>query len=110
MAVQKCYDLVLWLLQRIESFPRTHRFTVGDRLAAAALDVLENLLAAAYTREKRALLEAANLRLHRLRMLVRLAKDLRLLSLGGYEYAAEHADEVGRLLGGWLRSRREPAS
>lgn len=110
VAVQKAYDLVLWLMQRIERFPRGYRFTVGDRLATAALELLENLVAAAYTRDKRALLEAANLRLHRVRILVRLGKDLKLLSLGSYEYAAEQADEVGRLLGGWLRSRRGEAT
>jgi Carboxypeptidase regulatory-like domain len=36
VAVQKCYDLVLWLLQRIEKFPRGHRFTVGDPASAIA--------------------------------------------------------------------------
>jgi len=105
VAVQKCYDLVLYLLQRIEKFPRAHKFTVGDRLAAAVLDVLEDLVAAAYSRDKRELLGRANLRLHRVRFLVRLAKDLRALPLGSYEHAAERIDEVGRLVGGWRRSR-----
>ncbi len=105
VAVQKCYDLVLWMLQHVEKFPRSHRFTVGDRLASAALDVLEDLVAAAYSRDKRALLERANLKLHRVRILTRLAKDLRVLPLGSYEHAAERTDEVGRLVGGWLRSR-----
>ncbi len=105
VAVQKCYDLVLYLLQRAEKFPRAHKFTVGDRLAEAAMDVLENLVAAAYSRDKTALLERANLRLHRVRFLVRLAKDLRALPLGSYEHASERIDEVGRLIGGWRRSR-----
>jgi len=105
VAVLKCYDLALYLMQRIEKFPRSHKFTLGDRLAAAVLDVLEDLVAAAYSRDKRALLERANLRLHRVRFLVRLAKDLRALPLGSYEHASEHIDEVGRLVGGWLRSR-----
>ncbi|NOZ80026.1 MAG: four helix bundle protein [Acidobacteria bacterium] len=65
VAVQKCYDLVLYLLQRVEKFPRAQKFTVGDRLAEAAMDVLEDLVAAAYSRDKRELLERANLRLHR---------------------------------------------
>ncbi len=86
VAVQKWYDVVLYLLQRIETFPRNHKFTVGDRLAEAALDVLEDLVAAAYSHEKRALLERANLRLHRVRFLVRLAKDLKALTLGSYEH------------------------
>lgn len=86
VTVQKCYDLVLDLMQRIEKFPRSQRFTIGDRLAEAALDVLEDLSVAAYSREKRRLLERANLRLHRLRILTRLAKDLRALPIGSYEH------------------------
>jgi hypothetical protein len=105
VAVQKCYDLVLWLLQVIEKFPRSHRFTVGDRLATAALDVLEDLVTAAYSRSKREQLERANQRLHRVRFLTRLSKDLKILSHRSYEVAAERTDEVGRLIGGWLRSR-----
>ncbi len=34
VAAQKCHDLLLYLLQRVECFPRSQRFTVGDRLAA----------------------------------------------------------------------------
>jgi len=105
VAVQKCYDLVLYLLRRVEKYPRAQKFTVGDRLAEAAMDVLEDLVAAAYSRDKRELLERANLRLHRVRFLVRLAKDLRALPLGAYEHASERIDEVGRLVGGWRRSR-----
>lgn len=46
VAVQKCYDLALYLMQHIEKFPRSHKFTLGDRLGAA-LDVPENLMVAA---------------------------------------------------------------
>ncbi len=106
VAVQKCYDLLLYLLQRIEKFPRGQRFTVGDRLAGAAMEALENLVSAAYSKEKREFLDQANLALHRVRFLVRLAKDLQALPLASYEFAAERVDEVGRLVGGWRRAQK----
>ncbi len=65
VAVQKCYDLVLWLMRHIERCPRSQRFTEGDRLAGAALDVLEAPVAAAYSRDKADVLERANLGLQR---------------------------------------------
>jgi len=43
VVVQSCHDLVLHLLQRIEKLARAQIFTVGDRLAEAAMDVLEEL-------------------------------------------------------------------
>ena len=44
--------------------------------------------------------------LNRLRFLLRTAKDLGLLGLEHYGFAAEHVDEIGRMVGGW---RKTPA-
>ena len=45
--VGKAYEFVLWLLPKVENFPRTHRFTMGDRLTANGLDLLTALVEAA---------------------------------------------------------------
>ena len=37
------------------------------------------------------------------RLLLRLAKDLKLLSLDAYTFAAERLDEIGRMVGGWRK-------
>jgi hypothetical protein len=68
--------------------------------------VLDLLIEAAYTRRKLALLEQANLRLQKVRFLVRLCKDRRCLSLGQYEFAARAITEIGTDLGGWIRQQR----
>ena len=34
VVVGKTYDLVLWLLPKTEKFPRSYRFSVGDRLVS----------------------------------------------------------------------------
>ncbi len=31
--ITKMYDLVIWGCQHVAKFPRSHKFTVGDRLA-----------------------------------------------------------------------------
>ena len=38
---------------------------------------------------------------------MRLAKDLQCLKVESYGFAAKAIDEIGRLVGGWLRSRPE---
>ncbi len=55
--VQKTYEFVLWLVKKVESFPKAHRFTVGERLTAHSLDLLTTLVEAAYTRNKEKNLE-----------------------------------------------------
>jgi hypothetical protein len=56
VVVGKAYDFVLWLLPKVENFPKAHRFTVGERLTANGLDLLTSLVEAAYSREKAGLL------------------------------------------------------
>ena len=31
-AVPKLYDVIVWLLGRVEKFPRSQKFTLGDRI------------------------------------------------------------------------------
>jgi len=105
LIVQKTYDLVKYLVPRIHKFPRTYRFTVGERLEGGVLDVLERLIEARYHREGRiGTLRGVNSRLQRLRYLLRLAFDFRILAARGYRHAGALMDEVGALTGAWLRS------
>lgn len=104
VVVGKAYDFALWLLPKVETFPRSHRFTIGERLSAQGLDVLVLLTEAAYSSGKDDLLTQANRKINSTRLLLRLAKDLRLLSLDGYAFAAERLDEIGRMVGGWRKS------
>ena len=52
----KWYDVVKWLLERVDSFPKNQRFVFGQRLADRAIDVLELLVEAAYSPRKADLL------------------------------------------------------
>jgi four helix bundle protein len=106
VVVARMYDLVKRLVERINGFPRSQRFVLGDRLETSGLDVLSLLVEAAYTRDKRDLLQRANLELQKLRYLTRLAKDLRLLSGSQYEHAARLTNDVGMQVGGWLKQQR----
>jgi hypothetical protein len=104
-AFTKAYDLTLWMAERMARFPAPHRHTVGTRMVTTLLDAQELLVEAHYSREKRNLLRRVNLLLERLRVLIRLAKDLRCLAPAQYEFAARAIDETGRMVGGWLRQQ-----
>ena len=105
-ALEKMYQFLLWLVPTIDKLPRARKFTLGDRIEETALDVLERLIEATYSKNAESLLRAANLGLEKLRFLFRLASDLRLIDLRRYEHAARAIDEVGRLVGGWMKTQR----
>ena len=104
--VTKAYDFALWLLPRVQDFPRSSRFVLGDRLIATMLDILEGLIEAATRHDKRQALETVSIKLDRLRVLIRLSKDLKVMNLKRYEFAAGALTELGAMLGGWLKQQR----
>jgi hypothetical protein len=99
----KWYDVVKWLLERVDSFPKNQRFVFGQRLADRAIDVLELLVEAAYSPRKADLLSRANRDIEVLRWLVRLAKDRDLFTMRQYGFACKGLTECGRMVGGWLK-------
>ena len=103
-AIEAHYRFLVWLVPTIEKFPKSHKFTVGDRIQTVALDVLETLIEATYTKERTQHLRRANLGIEKLRFLLRLAADLTLLDRRRYEHAARTLDETGQLIGGWIKA------
>ena len=63
-------------MPKAETFSRSYRFSVGERVVAHGLDLLLALVEAAYTANKAGLLQQANTKVNGLRYLLRLAKDL----------------------------------
>jgi hypothetical protein len=78
----------LWIVRKVEKFPRSFRFSIGERLIARSLDVLETFVEAAYAADKRNLPEHAGRRVNSLRYLLRLSGDLGLLSGDSREFTA----------------------
>jgi hypothetical protein len=103
-AVQACHALLVWMIPQLDKFPRLRRFTLGERIERAVLEVLELLVEAAFSRSKRVPLQQANLRLEVLRHLWRAAHELQVLPTRRYEHGARLMDDLGRQVGGWLRS------
>jgi hypothetical protein len=99
----KAYEASVYMMNLVEKMHRAHKFTLGDRIAALVCELLESLTVARYTSDKAVRLKNLNLLLERLRVLLRLAKDLKAMSVKAYGQATGMVEEVGRMLGGWIR-------
>jgi len=104
--VQKTYDLLRESIPDINKFPRSLRFTLGDRLQNRLSDLLDTYVRALYTpkADKKSLLEEANIQLELLRHYFRLGFDLGLYNSTKYEHFAQKLHEIGRMTGGWIKS------
>ena len=100
-------DFLQWLLPTTAKLPRHIRFTFVNRIDNLALDVVEDLVEARYSRDRRAVLARANLRLEKLRVLLRLCHALGYFPHARCEHAMRCVNDVGKMVGGWLRHRVE---
>jgi hypothetical protein len=103
--VSEFYEFMLWCMDRTQRFPHNYRGTLTRWIEDQLWGILDLLIEAAYTRHKLPLLEQSNLRLQKLRFLVRLCKDRQCLSLSQYEYAARAINTLGTALGGWIKQQ-----
>lgn len=104
----KTYDLLRWLLTTTLKYPREHRFALALRTQQAAFDFNELIVQARKTRNKRDLLIQADVKLEQVRIYLRLAHDIGLLSTQQYEYVSREVSSVGALLGDWIKRIGSP--
>ncbi len=94
----------VWLFERTAGFPKRLRHSLTQRIELRCLDVLEGLTTARYGRRPRAALQRTSEALDNLRLLLRLATSLQCWSTRQEHHAAAALDEVGRMVGGWLKA------
>ena len=105
-ALESHYRFLLWLIPAVERFPRAQKFLLGDRIQRTAVDVLEALIEATYTKYRDRPLERANLGIEKLRFFLRIAHDLKLLDSRRHRHAVRSLDATGRRVGAWRKTHR----
>lgn len=103
--VQKSYDLLKESITVVNKFPRSQKFTLGDRIQNKLTDLLDIYIRALYAPKpaKKSLLTEANIQLEMLRHYYRLAYDLGLFHSIKYQFFAEYLLEIGRMTGAWIK-------
>jgi hypothetical protein len=102
----RTYDFISWLLPLLEKFPRSQRFVVTARLQNAALDFQELIIEANALRGVNRLdkLRVADATLLKARLYLRLCEKWQWLSPGQFRHASGMVAELGKLLGGWMKT------
>ena len=102
----RTYDFLSWLIPMTLQFPRSQRFVVTRRLQDAALNFQEMILEANVQRgsARAGKLRSADAELLKIRLYLRLCERWQWLSPGQYRHVSSMVAEIGRLLGGWLKT------
>ena len=106
---KKTYDLYKSFYLIRTKVPKQDRYTIFQKCDNCLLDLLEGILEASQLSkgQKLPMLEKASSKLSFLRVFVRLMKDVKSIDLKTYALFEESIDEIGRMLGGWIRSTKE---
>jgi len=104
--VEKWNNILNWLMDAIEKFPKSTRFTLGTRQLNMALDVAEKLIEAIYTKNRTHMLVQVNIYIEKIRMVNRICLKRQYYSLKQYEYISSELQSFGSMLGGWLKSEK----
>ena len=88
-------------------FPKQQRFTLGQKLDSLTLEIFDLLLSTPNSIEKNVILEKASVKLDLLKILLRLSKDTKALSNNSYLQLQATLQEIGKMLGGWIRATKQ---
>lgn len=100
------YDFLVYIIPQLDKFPRRQKFLIADKIEISLLQIFDNVIAAYYSREDKKInyLTENNIILERVRFLIRLSKDLNFISVAKYGYISERLNELGKMMGGWIKS------
>src|SRR3989338_1516746 len=103
---KKSYDLYKTFHEYHRLIPKKDRFTTFERSENVLLDVISGIFRASgqSRKEKIPTLEQVSLYLNLFRVFIRLMKDTKWLDNKKYTIVQGEVDEIGRMLGGWIRS------
>jgi len=104
--ITKTYDLLKYSIPILAKFPRDQKFLLGDQFQRLLTEILDAFIEAYYSKSKLPLLVPANMSLEKLRYRIRLSHDFQHISNKQYGILSEKVDEIGRMLGGWIKKEQ----
>jgi len=106
--LQKTYDMIKYGNQSLLQFPRAERYALAAEIKQSMYRILRLIIQANKQRSKRALQIEIDTELEVLRTFIRLAADKQTayLPLRKYEIWSKQLNEIGKMLGGWMKATK----
>ncbi len=104
---QKIEDMMAYAYPALAQFPKAEKHALAAELKASMHRILELTIACNKRYYKKTTLQDLDIELDVLRSYVRLAFNLHFLPPKKYEVWIKLNDEIGRMIGGWIKSQKE---
>lgn len=87
-------------------FTKDSRYTLGQKIDSLFLEVIEKIIEASHSdkTEKQIFLKIASSKLDLLKFFLQVSWEIKSLDNKKYILLSEKLDEIGKMLGGWLKA------
>jgi hypothetical protein len=106
---REAYELLELLARLTQQFPRGYRQGLARDIFTEAQEVVKHVFKANCTPNKVPILEQLREHLDTLQLMLRLSKDLHLISAGQFGATVVLTSSVGKQMAGWLKYARGQA-
>lgn len=102
---QKTYDLILEVHPVIvNKFPKNQRFVLGQKIENTLIAILEIAITINLSKPTVNYFRRLDIEIQKLKIFIRLAKDLKFINIKKYEYLEKKVLEIGKITGGWKKT------
>ncbi|MBE6101616.1 MAG: diversity-generating retroelement protein Avd [Selenomonas ruminantium] len=88
----------------LRQYPKSEKFVLAAETKRAALELMELIISCNKHYMKKTTMRDMDIQLDTLRAMVRLGHTLGFLKNHPYEVLSGKIDEIGRMIGGWMKS------
>ena len=106
---QKIYDMILYAYPALEQMPKSQKFSLAQDMKHCMDKIMRLTISANKKYTKRTTLQELDVEIAALKIYLRIAYDLRYIPPKKYEVWSGMMVEIGKMVGGWIRSQREAA-
>jgi len=100
------YDLLSLVTKRTKEFPRDFKYSLGDKIRNECIDLVVLIYKANSTKDKVEFLNKILERVQVIELMLRLSKDLNLLSVNAFSEIIVLTDSISRQAQGWANKSR----
>lgn len=101
---KSCYDLLLEIFLFTKNFSKDFKYTVGESIKKETVELLTLIFRANSRTDKHAVLQEAREHIEVIRLLIRLMKDLKQISLKNFVKINQKVEDVSKQLTAWQKS------
>lgn len=103
----KLHDMAKYAYPALAQFPKSEKFAIVADIKRCIDSIMEKAIEASKQYHKKTTLQEMDVELEKLRHYLRLSHELGFLPIKKYEMLSRMVDEIGRMLGGWIKYTAE---